>query len=164
MSRYGRITRRASLVALWGGVCFLAGCELLTLYAIYEVVDRYISRDRGDRTTRVVYELRSTSAGEPLIAGARIELFALRTGGSPSNPNDYDTVADAVRETNAQGEAVVYVKSDPNEPGDNVIRPGTTYQELVTAAGFVPYRGVLDPIDARDGLVERDPIRLVPVE
>lgn len=143
-------------------VVFACGCELLALYAAWQLVDQYVSRDKGDTTTRIVYVVETSGTGNARISGARIELYALRTGGDPNRPGDYDTVPDAVRQTNESGEAVIYVKNEPNDPNDQVIRPGTTYRELVAAAGFEAYDGVRDPIAINAGLVEADPIRLVP--
>ncbi len=155
--------RRAALFALAILLLGLQGCStLFNAYHGYELVDRYIRRDRGDRTTRIVYAVQTTGEGNAVIAGARIELYALKTGGDPANVDDLDTVADALRETNGEGEAVVYVKSDPNEAGDNVIRPWVTYREVITAPGFESYSGVRGEIDEKDGLIEADPIRLVP--
>ncbi len=163
MARFRVGTRRVALAALTTLFLSLQGCSaLFYAYIGYELVDRYISRDRGDDTTRVVYVVQTTGEGNAVIAGARIELHALKTGGDPTNADDFDTVADAVRETNGDGEAVVYVKSDPNEAGDNVIQPWVTYREVVTAPGFESYSGVRSEIDEKDGLVEADPIRLVP--
>jgi hypothetical protein len=140
-----------------------SGCAYLT-YAFLgmELYDRYIDRDRGDRTTRIVYSVRSSGAGGPALVGARIELLALKTGGSPTNPADFETIPDAIRETNGDGEAVVYVKTTPREVRDNIIQPSLTYLERVTAPGFMSYEGVRDGIDEHAGLVEADPISLVP--
>jgi len=143
-------------------VLFAGGCELLAAYALWQWIDQNINRNKGDTTTRIVYLIETSGTGNARISGARIELYALHTGGDPNRPSDYDTVPDAVRLTNEDGEAVFYIKNDPNEPNDQVIRPATTYRELVTAAGFQAYDGVRDPIAINAGLVEADPIRLVP--
>ncbi len=140
-----------------------SGCAYLT-YALlgYELYDRYIDRDRGDRTTRIVYLVRSSGAGTPTLVGARVELYALKTGGSATNPDDFETIPDAVRETNEDGEALVYIKSSPREVRDNIIQPSLTYLERVSAPGFGTFEGVREGIDEHAGLVEADPISLVP--
>jgi hypothetical protein len=150
-----------------GGLLLVAlaasGCAALFYgYLGYELYDRYINRDRGDRTTRIVYVVESSGLTNPHIVGARVELYALKTGGSPSNPADFETTADAVRETNEDGEALVYVKAETREAGDNIIQPALTYLEKITAPGFQPYQGVREAIDEDAGLVEADPILLVP--
>jgi hypothetical protein len=151
------------VAALMGLVVVLAGCELLALYAAYELVDGFINKDKGDPTTRIVYTVQTSGTDNAEIVGARIELFALRTGGDPNRESDFETVADAIRETNDDGEAIVYVKDNPNEAGDNVIRPSTIYREVITAPGFQTYEGVRDAVSAGAGLVQPEPIRLVPL-
>lgn len=158
-----RRSLRGALVLLTCAVLGATGCEILFYgYLGYELYDRYINRDKGDRTTRIVYLVQSSGAGNPAIVGARLELYALRTGGTPSNPDDFETIADAVRETNEDGEAIVYVKADPREAEDRVIQPSVIYREVLTAPGFLPYEGVREGIGASAGLVEADAIRLVP--
>lgn len=143
-------------------VC-LTGCELLALYSAYGLVDDLINSDKGDPTTRVVYVVQTSGADNAGVAGARVELYALRTGGDPGRLDDFEVVPDAIRETNDEGEALIYVKDTPNEARDNVIRPSTVYRVVVTAPGFRPYEGIQEAISSKAGLVEPDPIRLVPV-
>ena len=147
---------------LVGVTWLLAGCELVALYGAYRLVDQYINRNKGDKTTRIVYAVETSSAGNAAVVGARIEMFALKLGGDPQKVTDYDTVADAVRLTNDQGEAVVYVQTSPYEAGDNIIRPAVTYRYVVTAPGFQTFEGVQSPVADGAGLVEPNAIRLVP--
>jgi hypothetical protein len=153
-----------ALVSLLALVVSSAGCELLALYSAYKLVDDLINDDKGDTTARVVYVVESSGADNAAIVGARIELFALRTGGDPNRLDDFEVIADAIRETNDDGEALVYIKDSPNEAGDNVIRPSTAYRVVVTAPGFQAYEGVQDPLSSKAGLVKADPVRLVPLQ
>ena len=141
----------------------LAGCYDPSVLLLWPLADYVINRNRTDRTSRYIYQVFADTPARPPIAGATIELFALRTGGDPQNADDYDSVADAVRMTNQDGEAEVRILASPNVPGDNVARPGTTYRELITAPGFEPVVSQRGALDLSQGPIELPAIVLVPV-
>ncbi len=142
---------------------FVAGCYDPSVLLLWPLADYVINRSRSDRTTRYIYQVVADIPSRPPIAGATIQLFALRTGGQPDNPEDYEAVADAVRMTNQNGEAEVRVLASPNVPGDNVIRPGTVYREVVSAPGFQSVVNQRSAVELNQGPIELPPILLTPL-
>lgn len=84
--------------------------------------------------TRIQYTVQMS--GGAAIAGARMDFYALTTGGDFTHIDDWEKVADASVTTGSDGTVIVRVLSSPNEAGDAIVRPETHYRVVYSAPGF----------------------------
>ena len=130
---------RVAAAAAVAVAVLLSGCSLVTA-PINFVASQF------QHETKVDYTVRDADSLTPII-GARIELFALETGGDPRFDESFETTPDAVVVTEETGKATLRVVPTPNEPRDQIIRPSTLYRVVVTAPGFDSVSTSLAPLN-----------------
>jgi hypothetical protein len=143
----------AVLILACAGVV-LGGCSILSL-----PIDALVNNLAGE--TRLHYTAQVEGAATP-IANATLSFHALSTGGDAADPAAYETGADAIVVTGTDGKALVYIKSNPNEAEDDVLRPMTFYRVRVTAPGFEPLETSVSPYEENLGIYPKA-VSLTPV-